>query len=513
MNGRTIAKNATVMMVSQLVTWGLTILLTIFLPRYLGAAALGQFHLANSIWAILAIAVTFGMDILLTKEIARDRSKTGQLFGTSVILRLLLYGAALAILALYLRLAGYPADTVAVIYIIGIGNLIWQFIGACQAVLQGLERMEYISLGLIVGKLFNTVASITLLLLGYGVLVIAAVTIGAALVNLIIQLVSMRRLRQEDWAISNLRFDRPTAAWMLRASLPYLMSGIFLVVYMQIDVVIISLLVNEETVGWYGAADHLFGTFLFIPAVFMKAVFPALSRLYTNDPAALPRLMQRSFNLLLLLSVPIGLGLLVLADPIVLLLFGRDFAGSGPVLAIFGLVLILTYQNILLGKFLISIERQNAWTAVMAIATVATLPLDLILIPWCVRAFGNGAMGGAIAFVITEGAMLLAGLWLLPAGSLGRTTASLAGRVLVAGLLMAAVAWWLRDAFLPIPIAAGALVYTAVAFLLHAIPREDLEMALSLAQGALHRVRARRLALAKPSAWGKAHSAVSAPGD
>jgi O-antigen/teichoic acid export membrane protein len=494
MNGRTIAKNATVMMLSQLVTWGLTILLTIFLPRYLGAAALGQFHLANSLWAILAIAVTFGMDILLTKEIARDSSKTGRLFGTTVVLRLLLYGVALALLTLYLRLAGYPADTVAVIYVIGIGNLIWQLIGACQAVLQGLERMEYISLGLIAGKLFNTIASITLLLLGYGVLTIAAVTIGAALLNLIIQLISMRRLRSREpnWHIRDLlRFDPRLAAWMLRASLPYLFSGIFLVVYMQIDVVIISLLVNEETVGWYGAADHLFGTFLFIPAVFMKAVFPALSRLYTNDPAALPRLMQRSFNLLLLLSVPIGLGLLVLADPIVLLLLGRDFADSGPVLAIFGLVLILTYQNILLGKFLISIDRQNAWTAVMAVATLATLPLDLILIPWCVRTFGNGAMGGALAFVITEGAMLVAGLWLLPAGSLGRTTTSLAGRVLIAGLLMAAVAWWLRDAFLPIPIAAGALVYTTLAFLLRAIPREDLTMALSLGQSALRRLRAR----------------------
>jgi hypothetical protein len=93
--------------------------------------------------------------------------------------------------------------------------------------------------------------------------------------------------------------------------------------------------------------------------------------------------------------------------------------------------------------------------------------------------------------------MLLAGLWLLPAGSLGRTTASLAGRVLVAGVVMAAVAWWLHDAFLPIPIAAGALVYTALAFLLRAIPREDLEMALSLGQGALRRLRARRFALAK----------------
>lgn len=496
--GRTIAKNATAMMISQLITWGLTIVLTIFLPRYLGAAALGQFHLANSIWAILAIAVTFGMDILMTKEIARDPSKTRDLFGTTLVLRLLLYTVALGLLAIYLRLAGYSADTVYVIYIIGIGNLIWQFIGACQAVLQGLELMEYMSLGMIAGKMFNTVVAIILLLMGYGVLVIAAVTIGAALVNLVIQLYYMARLRNEvgQSLIANLRFNRQTAGWMLRASVPYLMSGIFLVVYMYVDMVIISLLVNEEAIGWYGAADNLFGTFLFIPAVFMKAIFPALSRMYTNESAALPRLMQRSFNLLLILSVPIGLGITVLARPIVLLLFGPGFAGSAAILAVFGIVLILTYQNILLGKFLISTDRQNAWTVVMAVATVATLPLDLLLIPWCQQAFGNGAIGGAIAFVVTELAMLVTGLWLLPAGSLGRTTASLAGRVVLAGLAMAAVAWWWRDAFIAIPIVAGAAVYTGLVLLLQAIPREDREMALSLLQGGLRRIRRRRLLVA-----------------
>jgi O-antigen/teichoic acid export membrane protein len=486
--GRTIARNASVMMVSQLVTWALTILLTIFLPRYLGAAALGQFHLANSLWAMLAIAVTFGMDILLTKEIARDKDRTQALFGTTIILRLILYVVALGLLALYLRLAGYPADTVYVIYIVGIANLIWQLIGACQAVLQGIERMEYISLGTIVGKLFNTVVAIVLLLMGQGVVVIAAVTIGAALVNLVIQLFYLVRLQG-----LSLRFDWDTAVWMLRAGLPYLMSGIFLVVYMYVDMVIISLLVNEETVGWYGAADNLFGTFLFIPAVFMKAIFPALSRLYTNEPESLPRLMQRSFNLLLLLSVPIGLGLLVLANPIVNLLFGPGFAPSGPVLAIFGIVLILTYQNILLGKFLISIDRQNAWTVVMAVATVATIPLDLLLVPWCQRTFGNGAMGGALAFVVTEAAMLITGLWLLPAGSLGQKTSSTAVRVVIAGLAMAAVAWFWRDAFIAIPIIAGAAVYTILALALHAIPREDLEMILSLLQGGLRRVRGRKL--------------------
>lgn len=481
--GRTIAKNASVLMVSQLATWGLTILLTIFLPRYLGAAAIGKFHLANSLWAIVAIFASFGMDTLLTKEIARVPGRTGELFGTSVVLRALLYLAGAAFLALYTRVAGYPTDTAWVILVVGVANLIMQFATACEASLRGLERMEYISLANIAAKVVLTSVSVALLLLGYGVVVIAAVGIGAALLNAAIQLRHLRRLQALQF-----RFDWGTARWMLRASSPYLLVYVFLVLYMQVDIVIISLLVNEETVGWYGAADQLFGTMLFIPTVFITAVFPALSRMYADASDSLTLLMRKSFDLLLLLSVPIGLGLLLVADSLVVLLFGNEFASSGPVLAVMGIVLILTYQNMLLGQFLISTDRQSRWTWVMAVATLVSIPLDLVLVPWCTRAFGNGAIGGALAFVITESGMLLVGLRFLPQGALGRRNAWLALRVVLAGLVMVGATWWARELFIAVPVMVGALVYVASILVLQVVPAEDWALLRSLGQSVLARV-------------------------
>ena len=198
------------------------------------------------------------------------------------------------------------------------------------------------------------------------------------------------------------------------------MVAVSLVVYVQLDVVIISLLVDEAAVGWYSVADQLFATLLFVPTVFITAVFPVLSRMYTHEQDALPHLISKSYDLLLLLGIPIGLGIVVIADPLVVLLFGADFANSGPVLAVLGVVLILMYQNTLLGKFLISIDRQNQWTKVMIVASLATIPLDLIFVQWCQSQFNNGAIGGALAFVVTETGMIFAGLSLLPSGALGR---------------------------------------------------------------------------------------------
>jgi O-antigen/teichoic acid export membrane protein len=454
------------LMVSQLVTWLLTLLLTLFLPRFLGAAAVGQLHFANSLWAIVVVLVSFGMDQLITKEVARAPEKTAELFGTSVVVRAILYVFGFGAVALYLHLLDYPTLTVQVVYVIGISQLAGLFIGAVQASLQGLEKMQYMSIGTVAGKAVNTVVCIILLLLGYGVLVIAMITVLSAFVNLGIQLFYLRRLQPV-----RLRFSWSASVGMLRAGSPYLFTYLFLVIYQQVDAIIIAGLVNETTLGWYSAADRLFGTFLFVPTVFMTAVFPALSRLYVTEGEGdqLSRIMSKSFDLLLMLSVPIGLGVIVVARPLVILLFGAEFANSGPILAVMGVVLTLTYQNMLLGQFVISTDRQNKWTVIMAIAAISTVPLDLVLVPWCQAQFGNGAIGGAIAFVITETGMMFAGLRLLPPGSLKRSNLWSGARIFAAGFVMMGAAWLLRDTFLLLPVAVGGLVYGLLLVLLRVI--------------------------------------------
>lgn len=487
--GKTIAKNASLLLVSQLITWVLTLLLTLFLPRFLGPTAVGQFHFANSLWAIVAMVITFGTDRYLVKEIARDKAQAERLLGVTLGAQTLLYGLGFGGVALYLALLNYQPETVQVVLVIGLGQLFWQWASTLTGVLQGLEQMKYISIASVAGKVFNTVVGITLLLLGYGVLVIAAVTIGTALVNWGVLWWQVRKITRP-----RLRFSLAPIRHLLRDSSSYLFVRLALVIYQQVDIILISLLVNEKTIGWYGAADQLFGTLLFVPTVFMTAVFPALSRLFTTDTTNLNRLMGKSFDLLLMLGVPIGLGLIVIANGLVVLLFGAEFANSGLVLAVFGVVLILTYQNMLLGQFLVSTDRQNRWTAVMVVATIATIPLDLLLIPWCVARFGNGALGGAIAFVVTEAGMMLAGLWLLPAGALTRRNAAQAVRVLLAGLIMLAVTWPLHTTFFLWPVLVGAAAYPLALWLLGAFPAEDLAMFKGIGQAMWRRVASGRVA-------------------
>jgi O-antigen/teichoic acid export membrane protein len=485
-DGTSVVKNASILMATQLITWALSLLLVVFLPRYLGPAAVGQFAIAGSIWAIIGMLIGFGMDTLLTKEIARNPERTPQLIGTTLILRVILFLLSCGVVAIYVRMMEYSPTTVSIIWIIGLSIFITQIGLACLAALQGLEAMHYSSLAGIISKACNTGLGITVVLLGYGVFVVGLVNVTSALISTTLLLVFLRRFYKPQFHLH----ITPTLA-MCRASFPYLMSGLGLILYGQVDVLIISSLINTQETGWYGAASQLFGTLLFIPVVFTTAVFPMLTRTYSNAPDALPKILRKTFDLMLLVSVPIGLGIFVVAQQGVMLLLGAGFAQSGPILALMGIVLIFTYQNVLIGQFLISTDRQNSWTLIMIVAAVLTIPLDLVLVPWCQREFGNGALAGALSFIITEFGMVLAGMWLLPKGSLGWSNVWMATRILSGGLVMTGASWLVRDMFIAIPVIVGAITYIGMISILRVLPSEDIALFKEMAQGVMRRLRRR----------------------
>jgi O-antigen/teichoic acid export membrane protein len=484
--GKTIAKNASFLMLSQLVTWGLSLIIMVVLPRYLGPEVTGKYYTAVSIWNIMAMLITFGMDMLLAKEIARDPAAISDFYGNSFFLRTILFLIGGVIVVIYADLVQYPPETITMLLIIGAGTLVWQYASICQASLQGLEKMQYISLANISGKIFSTVVTLILVFLGRGIFLIASVYIGMGFVSFLIQNHYVRTLQKPRF-----RINLKQALGMLKRGFPYLLAGAAITLYLEVDIVIISMLANERTVGWYGSADVLYGTLLFVPTVLMTAVFPALSRENVKDREVLKKLVQKSFNILLLVGVPIGFGIFLVADSLVILLYGAEFVGSGPVLAIKGLVLTMTYQNMIIGTALISMDKQNPWTLVITIATIAVIPLDLIFVPWAHSTLNNGAIGASIVFIFTELFMMIAGIKFLPAHTLNKSNVIYSIKVFTAGFVMIAATWWVRDAFIAIPVIIGILSYGLAILILRLLDKDDWEIIRGLRNTVIARLRHR----------------------
>lgn len=498
-SGARLARNASAMMAAQLLTWGMAFVVAIFQPRILGPLAIGQLSIAFSIWMIAGVLITFGMDTYLTKAIARDPLRTGALVGTSMLVRVTLW--AIGCLAVFgydlLAVAADPTQT-ALIWIIGIMTLLTVLSSGLVAALNGLEQVHYVSLVSVISKIVLTIVSLGLLFAGFNVIWIGWANVLAALVALAGDAFFLFRQHRPRWSI-----DLAAARSMLLDSKQYLVTALTLMVYQQIDRLFIALFASTEAVGWYGTAVNLFGTLMFFPMAIGTVIFPTLTRRFAAGQDHLRQAARPIFNIMLALSMPIGLGLLVLAEPIALLLYGEAFRPTGTVLGVLGLVLICTYLNTVLSQLLIAAERTAVLNIIMIAATVATLPLDFVLVPWTDQAFGNGALGGALAYTITELGILIAAIKVLPKGTLGAQNWRAGGLTGLAGIGMVISIWWLRDSvlfFLAVPL--GAVVYTGLVLAFRALPPEDMAIIKEALTKALERIPflRRKLAAMPPKA-------------
>lgn len=458
---RSIGRNVAALLSSQAVTWVLATLLVWLVPRVLGAEPVGVLRLATSIWAIAAVFVAFGTPTMLTVEVARNRTAARALVASARRLVLSLFAIACPIVALVVILGPYDRDVMIVTAIAGGGALFGAVSTTHQAGLDGLQEMGHTARITVVNKLLLTVG--TLVALALGGRLIAVASVGAV----VIAVGAAQFVRQFRRTAGHLRAPTELHGRLLVVgAAPFLLAEATIVVYQQIDTIVISLLVDEEAIGYYGTADILFGSLLFVPVIVLTAMFPAIADLHKRAPHEVPALLRRSFRTLLLVALPTGLGTIVVAPSFVDFLYGDEFEDTAAVLAVFGIVLVLSTLTILLGRFALATGNVRFWSLLMVSVTVLSVPLDLVLVPWADRRLDNAAVGGALAYVVTESILIVVGIARFGHGLLDRSTAVRVAKVGVAGAAMLAAAWPLRDLFFVVPGAVAVGVYLTVSLVI-----------------------------------------------
>ena len=173
-----------------------------------------------------------------------------------------------------------------------------------------------------------------------------------------------------------LRTNARRLASMVRESVAYWAFGVFFVLYLWIDMTMLSLMTSPEVVGWYAVPTRLFQTAMFVAVVVGTAWLPRLVRAFQESPMRLRTEARAPLELVLLLGLPISAAIAAGADPVVNALYGPAYAGAVPVLVILGLCVPLMYASFILNQILIASKRQAAWTWAMVGATVVNPALE-----------------------------------------------------------------------------------------------------------------------------------------
>ncbi|NQS88893.1 flippase [Patescibacteria group bacterium] len=379
-----IAKNMAVLLTSRIVSRVLGFFYVMFTARYLGAQGFGVLSFALAFTGIFGIFANFGIGSLIVREVARDKPLAKKYVANSIGIKIILGLATFCLLGLTIYIMGYPQQTVIVVFIIAGSIMFSNFNNIFNSIFQAFEKMEYISLGQAFNSLLLLVGAVFAIRAGLSIVAFAVLYLIAGLLVLIYSFIVLR------WQFADLvpitLADFVEVDWgfwksTLKESLPFFLSAFVAIIAFRIDIIMLSIMKGDVDVGWYSAAYKLMEVFILIPATFIGAIYPLLSKYYLSSQESLKLAYQRAFKYLSILGLPIAVGATLLAGRIILLIFQSTFTPSIIALQILIWTIPMIFLTYMYGTILASINRQLLAFKINFSCMLLNIILNLILIP------------------------------------------------------------------------------------------------------------------------------------
>ncbi len=460
--------NTALAFVSVLILKASNTFLFVLVGRMLGPSDGGVFNLGVTYFTIVFGLSAFGLHEILVRDLAARREETPLFLVNYVLLR-----GGLT-LGTYLLFAGflwwwglYTVENTAVILIMALAALPEALFGMGQAIFEAHERLAPPSVAALVQSAVKLGMGAYLLLSGGGVAALAWVLPLGSLVGLLVMLWPLWQLTRPWLNQTAARANRAFSWRVMRETPNFWVIHFFSVLDYQTDVFLLSVLLTETHVGWYGAAQTVLLVFWMIPTAVRAALYPLMARYYHNNQASLTVLYEESTRLLLTAILPMAAGVALLAEPIILLIFDDSFLPAVPALQWSIWAAVFAVINVPSARLLIIAHHQRAATWITGVSMGANIVANLWLIPlWGVV---GAAMSRTIAslvftaviYVFAQRKILRHSLW------------SLVPRPLLATAVMAAVVFLVRDINWVLTIPLGTAVYLVAIILLGGLTRRD----------------------------------------
>jgi O-antigen/teichoic acid export membrane protein len=354
-------------------------LIFILVARLLTADDTGAFKLANTYTSILLTLSLWGLDQLLIREVAKDKTAAGRYLGGFLLLRLALAIAAWLLLALLMPLLPYDPASKQLILIMAASIIPGNLTNLYQSVWTAFENVKAISAILLVVSLIRVIAGAAVLWRFQSLALVAYLFLALSLVELIAHAWLTHRhgrLSTFCWQI-----DLPFWLEQCRLATPLILVTFILVVEYQFDDVILSFFRPQDEVGVYGTAATVLALLLFLTRSYQLAVFPLISRTYHANPAELPNIYLKTMLYIVLAALPVALLVSLLATPIIRLIFGEEYEPAGPILSILVWAFFLSAVNVANSRLLIVANRQRVMAYFALLSMSGNILLSLLLVP------------------------------------------------------------------------------------------------------------------------------------
>ncbi|MEZ4529340.1 MAG: flippase [Desulfobacterales bacterium] len=372
-----IFRNTAVLTGARLFSRILQFFLFIYAARCLGVVNFGIFSFAYALVRMLGLSMDLGMSYYTVQQVSRDRKLTSAYLGASlrakIFLILLGYGLIMGTGLMMEK----DSLTLNVLFILATVTAFDNLTMPFDSVFNAHEQMQYQAIIISVSNcLMSAIGFVFLYFYQDLLLFCAANAIGAFLRMGMGSLWCMKLYGKPAR-----NFDFSFIINLIKNGIPFSLVVIFVTIYYNIDSLILDRFCGSEAVGYYNAAYRLIEAPLFISSSLTTALFPAISRLYKENPAELKILISESFHKGLALGLSVALVTSFLSEELVALIYGQEYAPAARVLPILIFSVAFIMPGTICGTAIRATDRQSVSAVVAGGGAFLNILLNLIFVP------------------------------------------------------------------------------------------------------------------------------------
>ncbi|MFA4871739.1 MAG: flippase [Patescibacteria group bacterium] len=458
-----IAKNTLYQIIGKVLGTLVGLITVGLMTRYLGQTGYGYFTTVIAYLQFFSVLVDFGLQMATTQMISKPEADQQKIFRNVFTLR---FFSTLIFLGLAVAIVWFLPYPPMIKTGVAIASLSFFFI-ALQSVLISIFQKELAMSRVALAEVWGRVALLIGVWLAIGLnqgllYLIGAVVLGS-LINFLILFIGSRRY-------FSIKFDFDISFWkkIWHTTWPLAITIALSLVYFRADTLIMSFFRPQNEVGIYGATYKVLEILIQFPYLFLGLILPLLTKFFVINKNLFQVILQKAFDFLVIIVVPIILATLILGEKIMVFVAGQEFFLSGQVLKILIFAAGIIYLSALFGYAVVSCELQKKMIKFYILDAVVSIPLYLIFIPI------YSYWAAAIITVLTELIMMLSAFYVLKK----YTGISLCLKIILkstgAGLIMAIALSLLINLNIIVLIILGLLIYLWALYMLRGVSKQML---------------------------------------
>lgn len=322
--------------------------------RIMGPTLIGRVSYAESIYTYFLIFASFGIYTYGIREMSRirdDSESVSKLFSSLFTISVManLSTVIVYLIFVFVKFRGTALFPILLIYSINLFLYVFYVEWLCEA----NENYNFIAIKTMVIRLIYIVLLLTLVKTKKDLLIYVSLNTLLFLLNYIVSFIYVKK--RVKFNFKDLEIRRH-----IKPLLIIVVMSNASILYGQLDKVMLGAFANETMVGYYSTSQLITSIVNSLLLSIIYVTIPRLSHVIANETdAAYESLLEKICRNYFAFLFPCAVGLFALANEIILLYGGKNFAPAISVLKIFSLFLIVSGIEFIFTNQVFYVKRQE----------------------------------------------------------------------------------------------------------------------------------------------------------